>query len=1557
MNRRLFLTPCVLFLLALSALLLHAAEPKPLVSFPFDGDAFGILANGQKINGVVVARSPFTDGVHGQALVIKRWAYDQKSSVGWNHVTIPRAATVTFQMQPMWEGPQAPHELLNIITPSGELALTITADGKLLLKLSAGTASDSVQLPASTLHAGFNGVAVTFDLDQATFALETGGQRAEGKLSDPAAYAPMLQAPATLRLGGHSDSNYDGDAAEAAFDDMKIYAGVLTGDDLASALASSSSVAGSGPGTDESPAWLTRFTGQDVTPYEQKLWSLDDAESNQTATRREVSLNGRWQFAPVFPGSVKLTDRYYSRLSGTWLNKRSAKFTVTPENGKNVEKIGNVSLDTCFQGWYDRKLLLPADFKGKHLTLKIKHSGAAKARFFVNGTLVGMHEMTGHYEQGMMQLLRFDVSKFANEALLDVSIEITFEGPDAMSRVALLDISLERIDGPVRAETPRITTAVGANKLTLAGKVDSTTDAPLPPGATAEAIIHDAQGKIVLTLPAVPVATDGSYQIEGQGSSLTCWSPDNPCLYTATIVVRDGGKTVLDEAPLERFGWRELTMGDSHFYLNGSKFRLIYNSCSNAYGLRMEAESAQPGFAHEAIAAYRKAGFNAVVVDNVWNKNETQYFRNESPVWQEQIIKACDELGMLVVFKAPEFVSGTKSELFRPAVADIIRYWNNHPSICFWLDDFNKCMYVMEEAPSMVNDYAYVPTSPKGRAAARKWIVQGDAIYNEFDPSRIVYHNAGGNISKLYTVMQYMSFGLPLQEREDWPSQWLKKNLYMATEFGFPYPGQFLDFGDPLYTAKARELVTENAARFFGEDIYAQSDRDANAIGPFRGSENITELRKDVPGDVLIPELGGVKKLLAANNIRAWRGYDVSGMGIFFEDNGLFVMPYIQGKTYWGAFINGPTEAQSKCSGFHPDSIGLEERYLDPKRPTDYFTVFQRALSPMVAYIVQDGPRWNAKDHAYFAGETLKKQVMVLNDTLEHQDLALDVHVTDASGKDLLTIDRTLPIDAGERAMVPVSTLLPDVPARTDLKITAKLKQGDKEVWSEEFPVQEFPAFHPAPPKLKAARIAVYDPKGLTTAALARMGLPARRVSSANDLGDANTLIVGREALGTTPDSFLAAVEQSGAIERGLNVIVFEQKECALGNFIFQEERQRTAFITNRAHPILAGLVEKDFADWRGTSDLCVDIDKPTQDWDGIYLVFPTFRYTCGSLGIVASNVIRKPIYGSFRPILSCGFDLANSPLTEVQRGAGKVILCQLDVTSRYGVDPVATRVIENLVTYADSIAAPQLNAHTPVRLGVCDPGNLLGPLGSFAGGFKALADLDQLDGLDVVVAAGVSQDALGKASSSIASFTGRGGKLVVLGRPPDGPLTWSPVPVTVQGIHIVRALAQHDPALPGWISNADLYFRTTYPAAAFAAPGAAYLDDHKTIASIPAGQGRLYLLGYDPADLAPVARDLTANKSFRITAVPTYYDTIESDGLLNGTLYTSFIDVLVSMKPIRLVHSLLDQLGAFDTEPLFTSATYQNGKLPADPSRTTPAITPYPANYPVLDVNAFHNW
>ena len=94
----------------------------------------------------------------------------------------------------------------------------------------------------------------------------------------------------------------------------------------------------------------------------------------------------------------------------------------------------------------------------------------------------------------------------------------------------------------------------------------------------------------------------------------------------------------------------------------------------------------------------------------------------------------------------------------------------------------------------------------------------------------------------------------------------------------------------------------------------------------------------------------------------------------------------------------------------------------------------------------------------------------------------------------------------------------------------------------------------------------------------------------------------------------------------------------------------------------------------------------PTVQWCGIDV---PRAWRCGCRGNVASVLIEKPARGDFLPILDGGYGLQYSPLLEYREGKGMVLFCQMDVTGRTEGDPAADALTRNLLRYVSAWKPP----------------------------------------------------------------------------------------------------------------------------------------------------------------------------------------------------------------------------------------------------------------------------
>ncbi len=376
-------------------------------------------------------------------------------------------------------------------------------------------------------------------------------------------------------------------------------------------------------------------------------------------------------------------------------------------------------------------------------------------------------------------------------------------------------------------------------------------------------------------------------------------------------------------------------------------------------------------------------------------------------------------------------------------------------------------------------------------------------------------------------------------------------------------------------------------------------------------------------------------------------------------------------------------------------------------------TALIRNNRPLLAYVAGKAGAFTGKDHNFLPGETIEKQIIVINNSREA--VTCDARWSFNLPRTLAG-SRRVTVAVGDQIRIPVRLALPKTLAegRYEIRLTAKFGTG--EVQEDQFVIDVLPtvasavepgrATLPRRPEgrvgqqvsqiLKGKQIALFDPKGETAVLLREMGVTCHPVDANVDLSPDDLLVIGKAALtvdGPAPDI--------RSVRAGLKVIVFEQTsevlEKRLG-FRVEEYGLRQLFPRVPDHPILAGLVPGNLRDWRGSATILsprLNYEMrprygPTVEWAGIPV---TRAWRCGNRGNVASVLIEKPARGDFLPILDGGFSRQYSPLLEHREGKGMVLFCQLDVTGRTESDPTAEALVRNMFGYVvDWKAAPRRN-------------------------------------------------------------------------------------------------------------------------------------------------------------------------------------------------------------------------------------------------------------------------
>jgi hypothetical protein len=283
-----------------------------------------------------------------------------------------------------------------------------------------------------------------------------------------------------------------------------------------------------------------------------------------------------------------------------------------------------------------------------------------------------------------------------------------------------------------------------------------------------------------------------------------------------------------------------------------------------------------------------------------------------------------------------------------------------------------------------------------------------------------------------------------------------------------------------------------------------------------------------------------------------------------------------------------------------------------------------------------------------------------------------------------------------------------------------------------------------------------------------------------------------------------------------LKVLVFEQTaevlERRLG-FRVAEYGLRQVFPRVPDHPALTGLEPEHLRDWRGEATLLSSRLKyelnpkfngaPTVNWCGL----PVPRaWRCGGQGSVASVLVEKPAGGDFLPIVDGGFSLQYSPLLEYREGRGMVLFCQLDVSGRSEVEPVADALVANLIAWASAWEPPP-------RRQACYVGDSAGRAHLTAAGWPlapySAAVLEPGTRTTLVVGPG-GGSVLGADRERVATFLEAGGRLLGLGLEQRDLESVLPFAVTVRPVEHINASfdpPRHGSPLAG-LGPADVHNR-----------------------------------------------------------------------------------------------------------------------------------------------------
>ncbi|MGE5609627.1 MAG: hypothetical protein ACM359_10265 [Bacillota bacterium] len=969
--------------------------------------------------------------------------------------------------------------------------------------------------------------------------------------------------------------------------------------------------------------------------------------------------------------------------------------TVFPHPSWKGEGLAGIT-----SAWYQREITVPAEWAGRRISLELDYLNSYAA-VYVDGKRIGESrfpsgqvDLTSACRPGGKHVLSLFVVAMPLKGVM-LSYSDTASAKQVKGSVARRglcgDVYLVGVPAGASIADVKVDTSVRRWEITfdaafqgLAADVRYALRARIMDG-------RQVAGEFTSNAFKGSDLKAGRFAFTGKWKPDRLWdlhTPEN--LYHLQISLLDAEGGVLDTGWPVRFGFREFWIDGRDFYLNGSRLFLSSVPLDNA---QVGAAWASYDGARESLQRLKSFGINFVYTHNY-------DCQPGSHLSFAEILRAADDIGMLVALSQPHFShyewkspDADQNNGYARHAEFYVRSAESHPSVVAYSMSHNATGYSEDMNPDMIDGIQ----DPRDQWSANnaRLALRAEAIVKRLDSSRIVYHHASGNLGAMHTSNFYGNFA-PIQEQSDWFEHWATQGTKPAftCEYAVPftwdwtmyrgwYKGQ-REFGSAKVPWEF--CLAEWNSQFLGDHAFQISDMEKANLRweakQFRAG-NLWH-RWDYPCDVgstCFDERYPVVAMYIADNWRAFRTWGLSANS-----------PWEYGH-YW-KLRDGVDRSRKEYPvdwenlqrpGFSPDYLAERYERMDlAYQLSDWIpTVAAQALicnnGPLLAYIGGKPSAFTSKDHNFYPGQILEKQIVVINNSRQPITCKCEWSLRLVQP---ITGSQEIQMATGQQARVPLRFELPGSLAPGRYTLDARFSFSNGQTQKDSFAIDVLPL--PIVPTVDA-KIALFDPKGETGGWLNKLGVRCQSVDAVTDLAGYEMLIVGKSALTTT-----GPAPDITRVREGLKVLVFEQTSEVLEKrfgFRVQEYGLRRVFKRVPDHPLLSGVATEHLRDWRGEATILPPRLKyemrqrygPTIQWCGI----PVTRvWRCGNRGNVASVLIEKPARGDFFPIIEGGYSLQYAPLMEYRDGRGLVLFCQMDVTGRTDMDPAAELLRRNMLQY-----------------------------------------------------------------------------------------------------------------------------------------------------------------------------------------------------------------------------------------------------------------------------------
>ncbi|MFF4749686.1 glycoside hydrolase family 2 protein [Streptomyces sp. NPDC002514] len=450
-------------------------------------------------------------------------------------------------------------------------------------------------------------------------------------------------------------------------------------------------------------------------------------------------------------------------------------------------------------------------------------------------------------------------------------------------------------------------------------------------------------------------------------------------------------------------------------------------------------------------------------------------------------------------------------------------------------------------------------------------------------------------------------------------------------------------------------------------------------------------------------------------------------------------------------------------------------------QPNPIHGAVARAFSPVAAFAL------DYRTHV-FGGTKFTRDLLLVNDGAEDARLTVRWQAGGGSGLPTRSGSATVTVPATGRRTLTTALSLPKVSKDTRAVWQVTVEQRGEQVFADRATVTVYataPAALGVP--LRAAVVAGTD--GATTSALTALGVTTRKLadlSALPDPGSGEILVIAEGAeTGASADDGTRVTE---FVKAGGQVLVLAQStlpQILPWPVVASASAQTVSHVTAPHHPVLTGIGADDLRWWQTPDEL------------------------------VVSMLLAKPGFGSMLSLADAGPALWGSALAEARYGKGRYLLCQYPVVAAQAAEPVAARLLRNLLRYTAGSPEP---VRTTAVLATAPKSGVAPVLKAASVDLTALTAVDAaalatVDLLFVDASPG-NETALASLKDHAADVTdwlSAGGTLWINGATPD---TWPsvagflPAGATlspVDTVHRNGAVTTGDSPLTAGLTNADL--------------------------------------------------------------------------------------------------------------------------------------------------------